>query len=122
MNKDNLISKALQQPKMELSANFNNLLMDKIVVVHRKQEKQKQILSYVLVSVISALLVGLAVFLLKDKVSGIHFKDYAHVFNFNFSEPIFGFSTFLATIVLFLLFVDGYLRHLRHKHMAKNND
>lgn len=122
MNKDNLISKALQHQKMELSANFNNLLMDKIVVKSRKREKQTQVLSYVLVSIISALLVALATFLLKDKFADIHFKDYTHVFAFNLKGTIFSFSTLLAAIVLFLLFVDGYLRHLRHKYMSRNNE
>jgi len=121
MSNDKLIGDALkQQWPDKLPAGFNSRLMEQINKDLEVRKRRQTVLSYLLVGCVSLILVGLAgFFLLKDGVLLAFLKSVKSMFAVPVSSSALGFSIYIAVIVLFLLFMDGYFRSLREKRLKQ---
>lgn len=121
MNKDKFLVKALKsKDNTKLSADFNTRLMNQIYKVVAAKKRQSMILTFSLITVVSLGLVSLAVYLLKDYLS---FSSLLYTQSFLFtsqSKTIFGFSVYIASLILVLIFIDNYFRNLREKRLNKS--
>jgi NADH:ubiquinone oxidoreductase subunit 5 (subunit L)/multisubunit Na+/H+ antiporter MnhA subunit len=121
MSNDKIIGDALkQQWPDELPAGFNSRLMEQINKDVAVRKRRQTVLSYLLVGGVSLLLVGLAGFLLKDGILLTFLKSVKSMFAVPVSSSALGFSIYIAVIVLFLLFMDGYFRSLREKRLKQD--
>lgn len=114
MNDDKAIRKALQSNESpQLSADFNSRLMTKVYHAVERKKKQEYVLGLCLISFVSLVLIGLAIYL---------FKTYL-LLDFNFELPsfpkmhlssesksIYAFSIYIAFLSLVLIGLDHYLR------------
>jgi hypothetical protein len=120
MKQDKALIKALnlkENPK--LPTGFNAQLMGKIYIASAKQKKRNTIISYTFISFVSLGLIGMAVYLLKNYLT---FSSMLQIPQFIFtseSKSFFGFSIYIASLVLILVFMDGYFRRLRERHLNK---
>ncbi len=118
MKQDKAIIKALQSKENStLSSDFNTLTMNKIIAISATQKKRKFVLTYSLISIISVSLISFGIFVLKDYLSFNSVRSYFTIFSNPESKTIFGFFTYIALLVLLLIFFDGYFRHLREKKL-----
>lgn len=121
MSSDKIIGDALkQQWPDKLPAGFNSRLMEQINKDVAVRKRRQTVLSYLLVGGVSLLLVGLAGFLLKDGILLTFLKSVKSMFAVPVSSSALGFSIYIAVIVLFLLFMDGYFRSLREKRLKQD--
>ena len=120
MNNDKAIIKALQSTESsKLPDNFNSRLMTRVYRAAEQKKKRAYILSLCLASGVSLVLIAMAVFLLNNYFAfnlGLHLPKW----NVNAqSISVYGFSFYIALLILILVGLDHYLRH---KWMMKKSD
>lgn len=112
MNHDKAIIKALQSTESpRLSTDFNSRLMTQIYRAAERKKKRTYVLSLCLVSGVSLALIAMTVYLLNNYFA---FNLSLHLPKLNVnpqSVTIYGFSFYIALLVLILIGLDNYLRH-----------
>ena len=122
MKQDKALIKVLKlQEKPKLSADFNAQLMDKIYIASAKQKKRNLIISYTFISFVSLGLIGMAVYLLKNYLTFSSMFQLPQLISTSESKSFFGFSIYIACLVLILVFMDGYFRKLRERYLNKKS-
>jgi len=120
MKQDKALIKALKlKEKPQLPTDFNTQLMREIYKASAKQKKQNIILSYAFISFVSLGLIGMAVYLLKNYITFSSVSQIPEFLATSESKNIFGFSIYIACLVLILVFMDRYFRKLRERHLNK---
>jgi len=119
MNKDKAIRKALQSTESsKLSPDFNSRMMNQIYGAAERKRKRSYVLSLCLISGVSLALIAMTGYLMNDYFS----VDFSlHLPKFHLSSEsisIYGFSFYIALLILILIALDHYLRH---KWMIKNS-
>ncbi|MDD5185023.1 MAG: hypothetical protein PHS84_07140 [Paludibacter sp.] len=118
MTEDKALKKVLKvHNNTLLPVEFNKVLMNRIYIESEKKRRRSFIWGICLISFVSLSLITMAIYLLKDYLSfniSLHFP--AFVWSPG-SESIFGFSSYIALLVLVLLALDRYLRSIRHKRI-----
>ena len=116
MIKDKAIQKAVQsQPVSMLSSGFDSRIMDRIRLETEKKKKRAYVLSLGLISVVSAGLISLAVYLFKDELPAhltLRFPDF-NVIVVTLSK--YGFGFYVAFLALILIGMDYFLRNAWQK-------
>ena len=111
MNHNKAIIKALKSTKSPmLSADFNARLMTQIYHAAERKKKRVYILNLCLISGVSLVLIAMAVYLLNNYFS---FNLSIHLPKFNVtpqSITVYGFSFYIALLILILIGIDHYLR------------
>jgi hypothetical protein len=119
MKRDKAISKILKaEVTPTLSPAFNAQLMSQIHKFAEKKKVQSFILTLCLISATSLSIIGMAIYLLRNYLK----------WNFSFSMPRFpqesisqyGFFIYIALLMLILIGLDTFFRHIRQKH--KDNE
>jgi hypothetical protein len=120
MNQDKALIKALKlQERQPLPIDFNSKLMLEIYKDSAKQKRRKTILTYSFISLVSLALIGMAVYLLKNYITFSSLYKMPQFLSTSESKSLFGFSVYIAFLVLILVFMDGYFRKLRERHLNK---
>jgi len=123
MNKDKLIVDALKkQPTGGLSPEFGGNMMAAIYAEAARRKKRNAALTYLLIGGTSVALITLAVLLLRNTLTGQWLANLISVFSSFMSNPLLGFSIYIAVIVLFLMVLDGFLRSRYRKKMKNTSD
>ena len=116
MKQDKALIKILKSQKDEkLPTDFNARMMTQIYLVSAARKKRSMVLSYILISTVSISLILLATYLLKDHLSfNFSFRIPASFFSPQ-SKTIFGFSVYIASLILLLMFIDRFFRNMHEK-------
>jgi len=123
MNKDKAIIKALEsQVNPMLSAGFNQLLMGKLCAAVEKKRKRMYILTLCLLSTVSAGLILMGVFLMKDYLPSGYTFQIPTFHNLIESLPRYGFGFYIAFLILVLIGLDAYFRQLLHKKKSHKSN
>ena len=112
MSSDKAIIKALQSTESsKLPDNFNSQLMTRIYRAAEQKKKRAYILSLSLASGVSLTLIAMTIYLLNNYFAvNLHL----HLPKFNVSNQsisVYGFSVYIALLILILIGLDHYLRH-----------
>jgi hypothetical protein len=112
MNNDKAIIKALQSTESpRLSVDFNSRLMVEVYRAAEQKKKRAYILSLCLVSGVALVLIASAVYLLKTYFL-VDFSFHFPKMHFSSeSKSMYGFSIYIAMLILILIGLDNYLRH-----------
>jgi len=123
MSNDKAIIKALQSTESsKLPDNFNSQLMTRIYRATERKKKRAYILSLSLASGVSLALIAMTIYLLNNYfVVNLHL----HLPKFNVSDQsisVYGFSVYIALLILILIGLDHYLRHkwMMRKKISNN--
>ena len=116
MQEDKAIIKALKSQEGSLpSLGFNTRLMSKVYLAAEKEKKRMYILSLCFISAVSLGLIAMGVYLLKDYLPSnytIHFPNFKNLLE---SLSKYGFSFYIAFLILILVGLDTYFRQLLNK-------
>jgi heme/copper-type cytochrome/quinol oxidase subunit 2 len=112
MNNDKAIIKALQSTESpQLSADFNSRMMAEVYRAVERKKRWSYVLSLCLISGVSLVLIALTVYLLNNYFS-VDFSLHLPKFHFSSeSKSIYGFSIYIALLILILIGLDHYFRH-----------
>jgi hypothetical protein len=120
MKRDKAITKALERKHPPtLPAGFGTRMMEKIYAAEAKKKKKVYLFNIGLLSITSLALIAMAVYLLRDYLSGITF----HMPSFHLTQVSvsqYGFCFYIAFLMLGLILTDHYIRHFIQKKKAKH--
>jgi len=115
MNNDKAIIKALQSTESpRLSADFNSHLMAEVYRAVERKKKRAYVLGLCLISGVSLVLIGLAVYVFNTYFSfdlSIELPKFPKMRLSSESKSIYGFSIYIALLSLILIGLDNYIRH-----------
>ena len=114
-----LIKSLMMQERPKLPVDFNVQLMTKVYKASAKRKKRNLIFSYAFISFVSLGLIGMAVYLLKNYLSFSSMFQMPQFISTSESKSFLAFSIYIAFLVLILVFMDGYFRKLRERHLSK---
>ena len=116
MKQDKALIKVLKPEENEkLPTDFNTRMMTQIYLVSTTHKKRSMVLSYILISIVSMSLILLATYLLTGHLSfNFSFRIAASFFSPQ-SKTIFGFSVYIALLILLLMFIDRFFRNMHEK-------
>lgn len=116
MEQDKAIQKVLNNSKLiGLPYGFENKVMKAIFQKAEKQVKRKFALNIVLVSLVSIAIISGTFYILHNYYSVSLNLTIPQLNYSNETKYIFAFSFYIAFIVLFLLWLDTFLRRLKKK-------
>jgi hypothetical protein len=114
MNNDKAIRKALQSTESpRLSADFNSRLMAEVYRAVERKKKREYVLGICLISGISLVLVGLAVYVFLTYIPWNFAFELPKFPKINLtpeSKSMYGFSFYIALLTLILIGLDYYFR------------
>ena len=109
MTQDNALRKVLKKQVTGLSPDFNEQLLNRIFVVAEQRKKRSFVLGLCAISAASLSLVSVGIYLLKDYLT---FSFHLPAFKLSPEAlGIFGFSFYIAILILLLMVLDNYIRH-----------
>jgi len=112
MNNDKAIIKALQSTQSPRpSVDFNSRMMAEVYRAVERKKKRAYILSLCLASGVSLALIAMTIYLLNNYFA---INLHIHLPKFNVSDQsisVYGFSFYIALLILILIGLDHYLRH-----------
>ena len=114
MNNDKAIRKALQSTESpRLSADFNSRLMAEVYRAVERKKKREYILGICLISGVSLVLVGMAVYVFVTYIPWNFTFELPKFPKMNLtpeSKSMYGFSIYIALLTLILIGLDYYFR------------
>lgn len=120
MKQNKLLKNALLNRKTnELHYGFENQLMRRVYLEAEKKKKESFVLSMSLISLVSLLMIVATFYILKIYFSfsfQIHLPEITITSQ---SISFFGFSCYIALVILALLGLDGYFRSIRQRRQEK---
>jgi hypothetical protein len=114
MERDKAIRKVVLRMSEPFPAGLEDRLMSRIAISHEKKQKKEHVFGIVMASLVSMLLIGGAIVIMK---AYFPLSPEFGKMSLKFSEQTSGllvFSCFIAGIVLLLLFLDTYIRQIKH--------
>jgi hypothetical protein len=114
MERDKAIRKVVLRMSEPFPAGLEGRLMSRVAISHEKKQKKEHVFGMVMASLVSMLLIGGAVLIMKayfplspgfGKMS-LELTEQTSV--------LLVFFCFIAGIVLLLLFLDNYIRQIKH--------
>lgn len=114
-NKNTAIKQAIERKDIgSLSSNFIPDTMKKVRIKAQKKRRQKVIIDFIFLIAASSLLIALAVYIFIVRM-GIKSSDFIPQYNILESSSIITFYSYIAILVLALLFGDYLLRTISKK-------
>jgi len=122
MGQNNAIKKALKARRsVELPYGFENQIMRRVYVEAEKKRKRSFFIGISLISFVSVLMIAATIYLLKIYFAFKLQIRMPAVSVTSESLNVFGFSCYIALLVLALLGLDSYFRKLRQKRQEKHS-
>jgi hypothetical protein len=122
MEQNKAIKNALKARRsVELPYGFENQIMRRVYVEAEKKRKRSFVTGIGLISFVSVLMITATIYLLKIYFA---FKLQVHLPEVTVTSEslnVFGFSCYIAALVLALLGLDTYFRKLRQKRQEKHS-
>ena len=116
MNRDKALHKVLKTSgQNELPFGFEQRVMKAVFIKAEKEAKCRSALSLILVSLVSLAIISGAVYVLNLYYSLSFSLNVPRITYTSETKSILAFSFYIASIVLFLLGLDSYLRRLKKK-------
>jgi len=122
MEQDKVLKKAIRIRRSEsLPYGFDKKVMHQVFRAAEQKKKRSFILGLSLISMVSAVMIVLAVFILTYYFSFSMHLTLPQISNSPETKTLFGFSCYIAIVILALLGMDGYFRSLRKKRHEKHS-
>ena len=116
MKQDKAIRKALASKHTPaLSNGFNTRMMQQLYVVVEKKRKRIYVFSLFMITVVSLGLVSMGIYLLKDYIPSDITLHLPNSNNLMDTLSRYGFSLYIASLILILIGLDTWFRQYRQK-------